>query len=192
MRDLREVLEKRRGVLRISIDVGSYKDDVDLYDELMFTQDDLTQHIESQPALVSWWSVLHRRAELEHNQLERNYDIWYSTLYEKAFTKLRAESSSKPNISSVENTVKLENRKEYLEWQDKLEQKRIQVAILSDVVNWFKEKGQMLIQAAKFYQLEYDSTNMRVRGSKRGKSRAEYEEESKGSQERLKSMMSES
>lgn len=168
MANLREFLEKHRDLLQIHIEseqLGVIEED--LFSQLYFSEDDIAEHIECQAAAVAWWGVVCRVAESEYARLQHDYDMWHIPLYEREYERLWAElgyaRSNKPNISSVENAVKLARKRMYSEWQRRLREAKKQVAILKDVLRWWEEKGQMLVQAAKYITAEMNFTDFHVR-----------------------------
>lgn len=124
------------------------------------------EHIECQAGMMAWWTTVCRTAEEEYAKLQHAFDMWFAMIYEVEYDRLWKEldykKSSKPNISSVENHVKLIRRKEYNEWQRKLRKAKKQIAILKDCINWWQEKGQMLVQAAKYMTAEMNVTDIRI------------------------------
>ena len=161
MASLREILDSRRHMLKISLnlDEGDGKIDLDLYDELSFNQDNILDHVENHGALVAWYSTIHLETERRLATLQREYDVWYARQYEDQYRDLSGDGKKKPNINSVANAVMLENREVYNEFHENLETARYQVAILQSVCRWLQEKGQMLIQACKYYALEYQTAS---------------------------------
>ena len=148
-------------MLKISLNLeeGAESVNLDLFDELSFNQENILDHVENHSALIAWYSNIHLEAERRLATLQREYDVWYAGQYENQYRDLGQNGKKKPNINSVENAVMLQNREVYNEFHENLETARYQVAILQSVCRWFQEKGQMLIQACKYYALEYQTAS---------------------------------
>jgi len=169
---LRELLKKRELGLEVTMDVLEFGHiEANLAEELDFGEHNLEEHIECQASMMAWWGVVLNAKQAEEAKLQGQYDMWYSMAYESEFKRLWAESgnqiSKKPNISSVENLVRIRHRKVYLRWQIRLQAVKREVMLLKDVSNWWREKGQMLVQRAKLLSAEMSMTDMNVRKADR-------------------------
>ncbi len=169
---LRELLKERELGLEITMAVPEFGTvAANLAEELNFGDHDLEEHIECQASMMAWWGVVLNAKQAEEAKLQGQYDLWYSMAYESEFKRLWAESgnqiSKKPNISSVENMVRIKYRRPYLHWQIRLQAIKREVALLKDISNWWREKGQMLVQRAKLLSAEMSMTDMTIRRADR-------------------------
>ena len=158
---LKEILENRRDLLKISLSSNKIESiKVDLFDELYFSVEDgdLSEHIEIQAGMMAWWGTMLVMAEGELERLEEEYDMWYTPIYEREFNQLWAKlgykKTNKPNISSVENAVKIKEENVYRDWRRKLRGNKTKVSILKSVSKWWEEKGKMLLTAARIMTTE--------------------------------------
>lgn len=153
--DLIKLVREQRGMLQINFESDALGEvEADLYEELFidsFSHAD--EHMKTLPARMAYWGLLHRIAESEHEQLKESWDTWYAPLYEKGYDELWSEldykSSAKPNINSVENWVRSNHTEEFQSKKEEIRQAKLRVSILSDVIQWWNAKMQMLIQIVK-------------------------------------------
>ena len=163
---MKELLKERRSLLIVEFDSSMGHIVADLYEELYFEQEQILEHMESQAGMLAWWNALYRDMEEKLNECETEYEIWFALRYEVAYRELKDEmggGSKKPNISSVENYVRIMNRKKYRDWQRRLRKLRRQSSTLKDVVKWYEEKGMMLVQMAKLASAEMGAIDLHAK-----------------------------
>ena len=168
---LKDILRKRQRSLTLHIQTELFDgDNVNLYKELYYDDNEISDHMECQAGMMAWWSMLHRTLEAEYEELNLRYDMWHTLLYEaeydRLWTVLGRLKSKKPNISSVENAVRRRRPTEYLRWHRELRKAKLNVSICKDAVKSWEEKGRMLVQSAKIRSAEMNSIDFHVKDVK--------------------------
>ena len=151
---LKDILKRRRDLLKIDVDVDIVKDDIDLFKELSFDETNIVDALESQAGMVAFYNSLYRQVELEVKQTQRRYDVWYAERYEDAKAELAKSGVLKPNAKAIENQAILGSKREYTIKNNQLERSRYKLGVLKDVLDWWKEKGVMLTQYVKLMGAE--------------------------------------
>lgn len=147
---IKDILQCRKEHLKFDVEVpGGGIMDVDLYDELVFSEEDLMDHLICQAGLMSWWTSISLRLESQLRNLKRQYEVWRSPKYERAQNYLSQEMKN-PTVKSIENFLRVRYKKEYNQWQEEIEKLESKLEFVKVVPSLFKEKGQMMVQAAKY------------------------------------------
>lgn len=147
---IKDILQRRKEHLKFDVEVpGGGIMDVDLYDELVFSEEDLMDHLICQAGLMSWWTSISLRLESQLRGLKRQYERWYLPKYERARNYLYQEKKN-PTVKSIENCLKVMNSEEYDQWQEEMEKLESKLEFVKEIPSFFKEKGQMMVQTAKY------------------------------------------
>lgn len=152
---LKELLQSRFDGLKIQVELNKAGlINADLGNELYFDIDsDLADQFECQAGMLAWWDTLRLEAEKELNELELQYNAWYSTFFDlvsnQLWSKTDYSKSTKPTNAQVEVGIRSRRRDDYLDWNRKLNKAKEKVDLLKSIVKWFEEKGMMLVQSVK-------------------------------------------
>ncbi len=149
---IEHILKGDRHNLKIQIPLEGF-DYIDLYDELVFSEWNLGEHIEQQAGRMGWWIVIAKKSEVVLQEQQEAYKVWYAETRAEVYEKL-TEGKKKPSIADIEQGVIASNAKAYLGWQQKLARLKAVVEIIKEIPTVYREKGAMLVQASKFRNLD--------------------------------------
>lgn len=162
--DLLELMESRRGNMRVVVQTPVEKVDVNVWDELQIDDTDLDTEFMALPGQIAYWTAVTARFTQAVEAIQRDFDSWYAPVYDQAFSELEKATGRRPNINSAEYMVRIHHKEEYNKREDILTQAQTDLKIVQGIVPALQTKLQALMQLSKSKLVEYNSTDVSYKG----------------------------
>lgn len=164
--NLLELMESRRGQMRVTLQTPLELVNVNIWDELQIDEHDLNTEFMAIPGQIAYWTAVTARFAQSVEAVIRDYDNWYAPLYDKEFAKLESATGRRPNINSTEYLVKIQYKEEYNKRKEVLDQAETDLKVVQGIVPALQVKLQALMQLSKAQLTEFNTTEVGYRGPK--------------------------
>lgn len=164
--NLLELMESRRGQMRVTLQTPLELVNVNVWDELQIDEHDLNTEYMALPGQIAYWTAVTARFAQSVEAVTRDYDNWYAPLYDKEFASLESATGRRPNINSTEYMVKIQYKEEYNKRREVLDQAETDLKVVQGIVPALQVKLQALMQLSKAQLTEFNTTEVGYRGPK--------------------------